>query len=254
MAPDLKIFARKSAGRIGAVLLLALGLAGCIDTLEQGNSARRPLVNAPGVPVALVSLDGAPPSVTQRFETELGKQASRRQIMLVQGSETPRYRLKGYLSAYDVEGGTNVSWVWDMYDTTEKRARRVDGAQLIKRNAAEPWSTVDDDVLLAAASSSMNEVASYLSGAPSPAAQNSTVQASQTRIAQAQIASVQAALAKRPATGGARATSPGRLQSSAAPAERECLRRNVRPSFRRRVLARGSGARPSAAIASIARG
>lgn len=166
MAPDLKTTA------LAAITLLAsCGLTGCVDTLEQANTPRRPLVSAAGLSIALVSVDGAPDTVTQRFETALGKEASRREIALVQGSETPRYKLKGYLSAYEVEGGTALSWVWDMYDTTEKRARRVDGAQLVKRNAAEPWSTVDDATLQAAASNSMNEVASYLTNTPSPAAQ-----------------------------------------------------------------------------------
>ena len=191
MAPDLKTTA------LAAMAILAsCGLAGCVDTLEQANTPQRPLVNAAGVPVALVSLDGAPDTVTQRFETALGKEASRREIALVQGSETPRYKLKGYLSAYEVEGGTALSWVWDMYDTTEKRARRVDGAQLVKRNAAEPWSTVDDAALQAAASSSMNEVASYLTNTPSASAQAASsagAPVAQLRTAQLQSAPIAAA-------------------------------------------------------------
>ena len=215
MAPDLKTNAFKTRTLAGAAILLSLGLSGCIDTLEQGSSARRPFVNAPGVPVSLVSLDGAPEAVTQRFEAELGKEAGRRQIALVQGSnlqgtDTPRYRLKGYLSAYDVEGGTNISWVWDMYDTTEKRARRVEGAQLVKRNAAEPWSTVDDAVLQAAASNSLNEVASYLTGSPSPIAQ---AQVSKAPIAQAQVSQALVSQAQPPPIESARAQAE-RLQAS----------------------------------------
>ena len=248
MAPDLKTNAFKTRTLAGAAILLSLGLSGCIDTLEQGSGARRPFVNAPGVPVSLVSLeqgsgarrpfvnapgvpvslvslDGAPEGVTQRFEAELGREAGRRQIALVQGSnaqssnaqasnaqgsETPRYRLKGYLSAYDVEGGTNISWVWDMYDTTEKRARRVEGAQLVKRNAAEPWSTVDDAVLQAAASNSMNEVASYLTGSPSPIAQ---AQVSKAQVSQAQVSQAQVSQAQLPPIESARAQAE-RLQAS----------------------------------------
>lgn len=162
-------------------------LTGCVDTLEP--SARKPLVAAPGVPVALVSLEGAPDAVTGRFQTALTTEAARREIALVQGSETPRYKLKGYLSAYDVEGGTALAWVWDMYDTTERRAKRVDGAQLVKRNSPEPWSVVDDAALQVAASSSMNEVASYLSSAPpatpGPAAAQRPAAATPTQTASA---------------------------------------------------------------------
>ena len=146
------------------VVAVSIGMTGCVDTLEP--SSRKPQVNAPGVPVALVSLDGAPEAIVGRFQAALSTEATRREISLVQGSETPRYKLKGYLSAYDVEGGTALAWVWDMYDSAERRAKRVDGAQLVKRNGAEPWSVVDDAVLQVAAASSMNEVASYLANAP----------------------------------------------------------------------------------------
>jgi len=143
-------------------LVLASGLAGCMDTLEA-SSGRNALVSAPGVPVALVSVDGLPQPVGARFQSALDAEAKRRQITLVQGSEAPRYKLKGYLSAYEVEGGTALAWVWDMYDTSdEKRARRVDGAQVVKKSSAEPWSSIDDAALQSAAASSMNEVASYL--------------------------------------------------------------------------------------------
>ncbi|MBY0611803.1 MAG: hypothetical protein K2P80_06430 [Beijerinckiaceae bacterium] len=175
---------------------VAIGLTGCVDTLEP--SARKPLVAAPGVPVALVSLEGAPDTVIGRFQTALGSEAARREIALVQGSETPRYKLKGYLSAYDVEGGTALAWVWDMYDTSERRAKRVDGAQLVKRNSPEPWSVVDDAALQVAASSSMNEVASYLTSAPPATPAPATAQRP-AAVAPAQTASATPPRAAQPA-------------------------------------------------------
>ena len=230
MAPDLKTNDFKTRTLAGAAILLSLGLSGCIDTLEQGSGARRPFVNAPGVPVSLVSLDGAPEAVTQRFEAELGREAGRRQIALVQGSnlqgtDTPRYRLKGYLSAYDVEGGTNIAWVWDMYDTTEKRARRVEGAQLVKRNAAEPWSTVDDAVLQAAASNSMNEVASYLTGSPSPIAQAqvSKAQVSQAQVSQAQLPPIESARAQAERLQASRISAPPAASNRPQPGSDKAL-------------------------------
>lgn len=171
-------------GQSAAGLMLALGLSGCMDTLEA-NNGRRPVVSAPSVPVALVSVDGVPQPVSDRFEAALNTEAKRRQIVLVHGSESPRYKLKGYLSAYEVEGGTALTWVWDMYDSTdEKRTRRVDGSQLVKTASAEPWSSVNDAALQAAAASSMNEVASYLANPDAPAVVPQQVAvASTTRLA-----------------------------------------------------------------------
>ena len=165
-----------------SLLAAALGLTGCIDTLE---GSQRRQVNAPGVPVALVSVEGAPDAVVTRFQSALAGEAQRREIGLVQGSEAPRYKMKGYLSAYETEGGTALAWVWDMYDTTEKRAKRLDGAQIVKREGAEPWAVVDDAALQRAAANGMNEVAAYLTGSTTAAAVVSSSQAGAARPAPA---------------------------------------------------------------------
>ncbi len=155
--------------KIAALALAASSLCACVDTSLDMNTRQQPQVKAPPIPVALVSVEGAPEPFTNRFQTALATEAKLREIVLVQGTEEPRFKLRGYLSAYEVQGGTAVTWVWDVYDTNARRAQRINGSQVVKRTDAEPWNVVDDTLLRFAASSSMNEVAAYLGSAP-PAA------------------------------------------------------------------------------------
>jgi hypothetical protein len=140
----------------------ALGLAAC----QQGLEAAGPKVDAPGVPVALEGVEGAPEALQAQVNNAVVTQASARRIELVgAGAGEPRYRLKGYLTAYSTENGeTALAFVWDVFDSSKKRAQRVSTTTLAKGQNANPWAQIGESQIEKATAQSMNQVAAFLAG------------------------------------------------------------------------------------------
>ncbi|WP_406854490.1 hypothetical protein ABEG18_18325 [Alsobacter sp. KACC 23698] len=119
---------------------------------------------APGVPVALGDVEGAPEAIKARVSAEIATQASARRIEIVEAASQPRYRLKGYLTAYPTEtGDTALSFVWDVFDSSNQRARRVTTTTVASGQGEDPWSKIGETQIAKTASQSMNQVAAFLS-------------------------------------------------------------------------------------------
>lgn len=148
--------------------LMALALAGCQQTSQ---TAQRQRVDAPGVPVSVQSITGAPDSVTTSFAGLLGEAAAERQMEIVPGDKPARFRVRGYLTAQPTEDGqTALAFVWDVYDAGKQRAQRVQGASLGTRSGGgDPWAGIDRSVVAKAASESMDAIASFLVTTPAVA-------------------------------------------------------------------------------------
>jgi hypothetical protein len=144
--------------------LAALALAGCQET----TTAQRPRVDAPGVPVSVQSITGAPDAVTTRFAGLLGEAAAERKMEIVPGDKPARFRVRGYLTAQPTEDGqTALAFVWDVYDESKKRAQRVQGESLGRRGGgSDPWAGIDQTVVAKAASESMDAIAGFLVTTP----------------------------------------------------------------------------------------
>jgi hypothetical protein len=145
--------------------LVALALAGCQET----TTAARPRVDAPGVPVSVQSISGAPDRVTAAFAGLLGEAAAERKMEIVPGDKPARFRVRGYLTAQPTEDGqTSLAFVWDVYDETKKRAQRVQGESLGRRSSGggDPWAGIDQTIVAKAASDSMDAIAGFLTTAP----------------------------------------------------------------------------------------
>jgi hypothetical protein len=145
---------------LGACVLM---LAAC----QQGMDAAGRKVDAPGVPVALEGVEGAPEALQAQVNSAVVSQASARRIELV-GADAgePRYRLKGYLTAYPTDNGeTALAFVWDVFDASKKRAQRVSTTTLAKGQNADPWAQIGESQIEKATSQSMNQVAAFLAGA-----------------------------------------------------------------------------------------
>jgi len=157
------MFHRLSGLALGPVL--ALAVAGCQETTQ---TAARPRVDAPGVPVSVQSISGAPDDVTTSFAGLLGEAAAERKMEIVPGDKPARFRVKGYLTAQPTEDGqTALAFVWDVYDSTKQRAQRVQGESIGKRSAgSDPWAGIDRTVVAKAASDSMDAIAGFLVTAP----------------------------------------------------------------------------------------
>ncbi len=188
------------------LLTAAFSLTACMETASDLNTIRQrsevkqsPLqvqIQAPQIPVTLISLEGAPDSVTAQFNIALMSEAKLRNILLASDKTHVRFKLKGYLSAYSVQRGTSLSWVWDMYDSQAQRAQRIDGSQIIKRTEADPWTAIDDATLKLAASIAMNDVANYLSNAK----QEQTTQSKKTPSVHVVKAQPAPAISEQPVT------------------------------------------------------
>lgn len=151
-----------------AAAMVAVVLAGCQQGLTEGRT-----VSAAGVPVAVETIEGAPAALQDKVTAEVAMQASARRIEIVSNEQQPRYRLKGYLTAYSTgEGETALAIVWDVFDASKKRAQRVSTTTIARGQAEDPWSRIGETQISKATAQSMNEVAAFLSGAGtgSPAA------------------------------------------------------------------------------------
>jgi len=151
--------------------VLALALAGCQETTQ---TAARPRVDAPGVPVSVQSITGAPDAVTTRFASLLGEAAAERSMEIVAGDKPARFRVRGYLTAQPTEDGqTALAFVWDVYDSSKNRAQRVQGESLGRRGGgSDPWAGLDQTVVAKAASESMDAIAGFLVTTPAVEALN----------------------------------------------------------------------------------
>lgn len=145
--------------------LFALALAGCQET---AGVAERPRVDAPGVPVSVQSIAGAPASITTQFASLLGEAAADRKMEIVPGDKPARFRVRGYLTAEPTQDGqTALAFVWDVYDESRKRAQRVTGSSLGRSGGgSDPWAGIDQAVVARAASDSMDAIAGFLVTAP----------------------------------------------------------------------------------------
>jgi hypothetical protein len=168
----LSLFSRRrllSAAILGSAVL---ALAACTETAGDFNADATPRARAPGVPVALVSLDGAPETVTAKLSSAIARQASRRDILIVGIDGKPRYQVRGYLAAQPLpDGKAELSWVFDIFDAQHKRAKRFSGQEIMK--GGQDWSAVSDQQLQIVAFKALDEIAEFLAATPEAVAARS---------------------------------------------------------------------------------
>jgi hypothetical protein len=70
--------------------------------------------------------------------------------------------VRGYLSASVAKRQTTISWVWDVFDGDGRRALRIAGEETAKGRRHSGWSVADDAMLRRIASSSMDQLAAFL--------------------------------------------------------------------------------------------
>jgi hypothetical protein len=140
-----------------AIMALTFALGACQNSF--GGSPE-------GIPVALESIDGAPAPVRSALADELAAAASERKVELVGSSAEARYRVRGYLSTETADGETKVSYVWDVFDAQNKRAKRLAGSSSAGL-ASGSISATDREALARLAQASMDEIAGFLSASKS---------------------------------------------------------------------------------------
>jgi hypothetical protein len=158
----------------GVALAAALALGGCLDpnsTEVRVNGSvstdvtHRSGASPRGASVTFATLDGPPEAVSARFAKDLAAAASQNDVSIAD-AKSAHYVVRGYLTAYPSQEGTEVSYVWDVFDAAHHRAQRVTDAVDIQGSAEDPWSLVDDEVLGRVAAKSVGDLASFLATTP----------------------------------------------------------------------------------------
>jgi hypothetical protein len=157
---------------LGAVAA-AQALASCAEqqnpdakfaSVAQSEPLRRSDVSPSGATVA-VALDGAPAAIAARWTAAIAAAAADRDIV-VTDEKNAKYLVRGYVSAYPVEGGAAIAYVWDVFDSSRHRVQRINDAITIKGSAEEPWALADETALTGMASRGADDLAAFLSATP----------------------------------------------------------------------------------------
>jgi hypothetical protein len=158
-----------------ALLLLSGLLSGCVDMIPDASVAKgevratvaRGSAGSPkNATMALASLSGATPELDARFQQILAKQAADREITIVD-PQTAHYLVRGYLSAAPGETGTDVAYLYDIFDAnSQTRIDRVQDTLTVPSQGGDAWAVVDDKVMESLAARSADELAAALAGTP----------------------------------------------------------------------------------------
>jgi hypothetical protein len=158
---------------VAAAALGCLGLASCVEAasdaapetaLAQAPIAKRDGVSLSAATVALVSLEGAPAVATGDFRQALAQQFATREIVSAEPKKA-RYLLRVYLAAASAEGGANLEYVVDVYDSRRQRAARLDDGVAVT-GSGDAWSLMSSSIIDSVASKCADDLAAFLSNTP----------------------------------------------------------------------------------------
>ncbi|MCW2315557.1 hypothetical protein M2322_001091 [Rhodoblastus acidophilus] len=159
---------------LAATCALPFILAGCSGGLDPTATASvqsapsnviRPSGLSPRPATVAVTQMDAPEPLKSQFMALFNADVAQQDVALT-NSAGARYLARGYISAYPVEDGARLTYVWDIYDGEAHRAQRLNDEIALKGVAADPWTLVDAAALSALAQRSAGELAAYLSNTP----------------------------------------------------------------------------------------
>ena len=142
-----------------AATACALALAGCNHNGPSNMLAAHPR----GATIAFESIDGPPARQFHKLVRDLNEQAQARRLAVISRDQFSAYRVRGYLAAKVARDHTTISWVWDVFDSDERRALRITGEETAKGRHRDAWNAADDAMLQRIARSSMAQLAAFLS-------------------------------------------------------------------------------------------
>jgi hypothetical protein len=160
-------------------LLAAFGAgvaaAGCVDSAVEMSAGRqaavprprlaaRPGVSPSGASIVLTSVDGASEATAGRFRRLFAEAAEARDIVTA-AADAATYRVRGYVAAASAPGGAKLSYVWDVFDRSGRRARRI-ADELPVPAGSEPSEAREEKALAELARRSAEDIAAFLSNTP----------------------------------------------------------------------------------------
>lgn len=184
-----KPLSRAGVGAFAAAVL-GLSVAACstaaapqgpMAAAPQGAMAATPqgamaAASPHGPTVAFESIDGPPSTIFNKLVEDLSQEASVRQVAVVSRDGQAQYRVRGYLAALVVgkRRNTVIAWAWDVYDAGQQRALRISGEVPAGGSGRGTWAAADDGVLRRIATTSMDQLATFLAAPPAPPASPAT--------------------------------------------------------------------------------
>jgi hypothetical protein len=179
-----------------AAIALSLVLGGCVETMtapvasvEQSSAqsviAPLPGISPSGAKIAFAGLAGAPESIRKAMSDAMTAEVAARKLTLA----TPysaHYLIRGNISVYPAGKGTEVAWVWDVYDARKKFRHRLTDSLTLPAVAQDGWSLVTQQHVADIATRSARDIAAYMTHTPEAiAASGKSGTASANRATQA---------------------------------------------------------------------
>ncbi|WP_088348538.1 MULTISPECIES: hypothetical protein [Rhodomicrobium] len=157
-------------------------------------------------PIAFAPVIGAPAKVSSKMNELLVASAGQQGIPVV-ASKDAEYTIRGYLVAAADPKGTKLSYIWDVTDKSGKRAKRLQGDELIEgKKGGDPWTLVDDAAMQRIAAKTTEQIVAWMPSAGTTASTGNATentapaQGGQPRQAAAQpVANVLSAQTAEPA-------------------------------------------------------
>ncbi|MBI1384822.1 MAG: hypothetical protein GC150_07930 [Rhizobiales bacterium] len=139
---------------------------------------------------------GAPDKISKQLEAAVVAETERLLVPVVKTAGVKAdYVVRGYVVAAPGTAGTELSYIWDVLDGTDKRVHRITGKRVIAGAAQrDPWALVSAAELQAVATQTATDLAAFIPAtqAPAPVAPASTAPAiAQTGAGQPALAQAQ---------------------------------------------------------------
>ena len=151
---------RQPAAAVAAGLLLALLSAGC----ASNNTTTASTGAVPAATITLEVITGPPPDLSQRFAQVFADQAKARQVMVVSREGLPHYRVQGQFTPRSERGRTTIAWVWDVYDSQNRRALHITGEEIVGPTR-DPWGSLDEAAIGRIALGGVEPLVAFLASA-----------------------------------------------------------------------------------------
>jgi hypothetical protein len=142
------------AARIALLCLVAAGLLSGCGTLARPFGKGKNAISGPlledAPPVSIVAVKGPPKRLGERIAARVTAEADRRGFEATRKPPTSRaFRMTGTLSAANTPRGVAVAYVWDLTDAIGAGRHRIAGQEVVPAfEVKDPWTAVDDDVML----------------------------------------------------------------------------------------------------------
>jgi hypothetical protein len=156
------------AHRHALVLAGVLAIAGCA-TSDPTVTGSIPAAGARTI--AFESVDGPPRPVFDRLVAALSAEAERRALPVVTHTGPATYRIRAYLATLveKKKKQATLTWVWEIFDSSENRAFRLAGEESLGTARNDVWGQCDDATLQRIAARGFDELVARLGPLPAPA-------------------------------------------------------------------------------------